>query len=148
MPHLFRAALETSCDAASPFSGRLRRADAGRDDRCAPGFADAAPHGPPGRRKVDIVFPKAQVAVFVDGCFWHGCPEHARETKSNTLWWADKIAANKARDAETTGALRDAGWIVERVWEHENPLQAANRLARLVRDAQPTTKSKGRATGA
>jgi DNA (cytosine-5)-methyltransferase 1 len=86
------------------------------------------------RRTVDIVFPRLRLAVFVDGCFWHGCPTHARPTKSNTLWWADKIAANKLRDVETSAALREAGWTVERVWEHEDPTTAADRIARQVKE--------------
>ena len=84
------------------------------------------------RRTADIVFPKSQVAVFVDGCFWHGCPDHSRDTKSNTKWWASKIAANRERDADTTDRLEDAGWLVIRVWEHEDPQVAAKRIAELV----------------
>jgi DNA (cytosine-5)-methyltransferase 1 len=86
------------------------------------------------RRHADILFPRARVAVFVDGCFWHGCPEHTRPTKSNTLWWADKIAANRERDAHTTIALDAAGWTVVRVWEHEDPAAAAERIAGLIRE--------------
>lgn len=81
------------------------------------------------RRTADIVFPGARIAVFADGCFWHGCPEHSRDTKSNTKWWADKIAANRERDEDTTKRLTSAGWTVIRVWEHEEPGAAADRIA-------------------
>lgn len=84
------------------------------------------------RSKADIAFPRIKLAVFVQGCFWHGCPVHHRPTKSNTKWWADKIAANQRRDAETAYALEAAGWTVERVWEHEAPDDAARRLAALI----------------
>lgn len=84
------------------------------------------------RTKADIVFPGAKIAVFVHGCFWHGCPEHYRPTKSNTKWWADKIATNHGRDEQTREALEAAGWTVERVWEHEPPALAAERIAALV----------------
>lgn len=80
------------------------------------------------RSKADIAFVGIKLAVFVHGCFWHGCPEHHRPTKSNTKWWADKIGANQRRDQETAIALEAAGWTVERVWEHENPDAAADRL--------------------
>jgi DNA (cytosine-5)-methyltransferase 1 len=85
--------------------------------------------------KADIVFTRPKVAVFVHGCFWHGCPEHSRPTKSNTKWWADKIAANCAGDAKTTAALEAAGWTVVRVWEHEAPGFAAERVAAIVEAA-------------
>ncbi len=80
------------------------------------------------RREVDILFVTTKVAVFVDGCFWHGCPQHTRPTKSNTKWWADKIATNQARDIETTAALKRKGYRVIRVWEHEDPEKAADRV--------------------
>ncbi len=91
------------------------------------------------RSKPDVVFPGVKVACFVHGCFWHGCPEHQRKTKSNTKWWADKIAANKKRDVETTAALEAAGWTVVRVWEHERPDEAAERIAALVETARNCT---------
>lgn len=88
------------------------------------------------RRTADVVFRTERVAVFVDGCFWHGCPEHARATKSHTKWWADKIAANRDRDADTTDRLTAAGWTVLRVWEHEDPADAAVRVENVVRQAR------------
>jgi DNA (cytosine-5)-methyltransferase 1 len=86
------------------------------------------------RRTADVVFGEAKVAVFVDGCFWHGCPEHARPTKSHTKWWADKIENNKKRDLETRQILEGLGWRVIRVWEHEPPDEAAVRIAAEVRN--------------
>lgn len=67
----------------------------------------------------DFVFPKARVAVFVDGCFWHGHPRLARIPKTNRAFWEAKIARNKARDREVNRGLRRLGWTVVRIWEHE-----------------------------
>ena len=85
------------------------------------------------RRQADIVFGPARVAVFVDGCFWHCCPDHATSPKANGDWWATKLAANVARDRDTDERLAAAGWTVVRVWEHEDPTAAAARIAELVR---------------
>jgi len=78
------------------------------------------------------VFPGPRVAVFVDGCFWHGCPEHASWPKANAQWWRVKIEANRRRDRDTDERLTRAGWEVVRVWEHEDPGQAAGRIAVVV----------------
>lgn len=86
------------------------------------------------RRRADIVFVSARVAVFVDGCFWHCCPRHKTFPKANAGWWAAKLAANRRRDAHTNRQLRKAGWLVERVWEHEEPAAAAVRIVKTVRD--------------
>jgi DNA mismatch endonuclease (patch repair protein) len=85
------------------------------------------------RRTADLVFTRARVAVFLDGCFWHGCPEHYRPATRNSEFWTAKIAGNQARDANTDAALADAGWRIVRVWEHEEPTVAAQRVAQLVR---------------
>lgn len=85
------------------------------------------------RRQADIVFGPARVAVFVDGCFWHCCPEHTTSPKSNAAWWSAKLAANVARDRDTDEQLAVAGWAVVRVWEHEDPVAAAARVAQVVR---------------
>lgn len=77
------------------------------------------------RRVADIVFPNLRIAIFVDGCFWHGCPEHGSWPKNNGEFWRRKIEANKARDEDTTRRLIDLGWQVIRVWEHEVPTEAA-----------------------
>lgn len=80
------------------------------------------------RRRADIVFQSRRLAVFVDGCFWHGCPLHATKPKSNAVWWREKIKANVTRDADTNHRLASAGWTVVRVWEHEDPDAAADRV--------------------
>lgn len=85
------------------------------------------------RRTIDIAFSRQRVAVFVDGCFWHGCPKHATSPKSNSDWWRWKITGNQARDADTTALLERAGWTVVRVWEHEIFEHAADRIQELLR---------------
>lgn len=80
------------------------------------------------RRTIDIAFTRARLAVFVDGCFWHGCPEHHHRPKTNSEWWDWKIAGNQMRDRSTDGQLRAAGWEVLRVWEHEDAVVAAIRI--------------------
>jgi DNA mismatch endonuclease, patch repair protein len=87
------------------------------------------------RRRSDIVFTRARVAVFVDGCFWHGCPEHGSWPKQNADWWREKIEANQRRDRDTDARLKAAGWTVVRVWEHDDPTRAADRIAEIVRRA-------------
>jgi DNA mismatch endonuclease, patch repair protein len=88
---------------------------------------------PATRRRADVAFPKGRVVVFVDGCFWHGCPDHGTWPKRNAEWWRAKIEANRRRDRDTDVHLQDAGWTVVRVWEHDNPAAAARRIAELVR---------------
>jgi len=85
------------------------------------------------RRKADVVFASARIAVLVDGCFWHGCPQHATWPKENADFWRDKIETNRRRDADTDRRLAEAGWLVIRVWEHEEPAAAAARIAEAVR---------------
>ncbi|SRR6266704_3875261 len=85
------------------------------------------------RRRADLVFRRARVAVFVDGCFWHGCPEHRRGARENAGWWARKIARNRDRDADTDRRLALAGWVSARVPEHDDPDEAAAAVARVVR---------------
>jgi DNA mismatch endonuclease, patch repair protein len=84
-----------------------------------------------GRAHVDIAFPKAKVAVFVDGCFWHGCSQHRRRPDSNSSYWDWKLRYNRSRDSRVRRTLRDEGWLVIRVWEHSLP-KLANRFAALV----------------
>lgn len=88
------------------------------------------------RRTADVLFPRARVAVFVDGCFWHGCPEHHTVAKSNASFWAEKVRANRARDADTTERLLQEGWTVLRFWEHEDTAAAADTVERVVRGGQ------------
>lgn len=88
------------------------------------------------RRRSDVVFTRARVVVFVDGCFWHGCPEHGTWPKQNADWWREKIEANQRRDRDTDAKLRAAGWNVIRVWEHDDPIEAADRVTEIVRQAR------------
>ena len=71
------------------------------------------------RRRADIVFRRQRVAVFIDGCYWHGCPEHGTTPATNRGYWSAKVAANRARDLDTVQRLTEAGWQPLRVWEHE-----------------------------
>jgi DNA mismatch endonuclease, patch repair protein len=96
------------------------------------------------RRTADVLFPKERVAVFVDGCFWHGCPEHHRPSTKNSAFWRDKIASNKRRDAETTSTLSTSGWAVIRVWEHEDPAEACDRVARVIAERRASGRSARR----
>lgn len=85
------------------------------------------------RSRADLVFRRVRVAVYVDGCFWHGCPEHGNVPKNNRAWWQEKLAANRARDARTVRLLEERGWTVFRVWEHEDMEVAARRIERAIR---------------
>jgi DNA mismatch endonuclease (patch repair protein) len=86
------------------------------------------------RRRADLVFPRAKVAVFLDGCFWHGCPVHHTVAASNASFWAEKVSTNRARDSDTDAKLAEAGWVSVRVWEHEDPFEAADRVRAVVRE--------------
>ena len=81
------------------------------------------------RCRGDIVFTRRRLVVFVDGCFWHGCPTHATAPKNNAEWWQAKLAANVARDRRNRKALEDLGWTVVQIWEHEDPDGAAARVS-------------------
>lgn len=85
------------------------------------------------RRRIDVAFTSAKVAVLIDGCFWHGCPEHATRPKSNAEWWRQKLERNMARDTETTEHLVAAGWEVLRFWEHETAEDVVSRVTETVR---------------
>ena len=85
------------------------------------------------RRTIDIAFHHARLAVFVDGCFWHGCPKHGTLPKSNRRWWKAKIDTNRRRDDDTNRQLRAVGWLPVRIWEHQDVVIAAKRIAVLVR---------------
>lgn len=93
----------------------------------------------PGRP--DIALTRARIAVFVDGCFWHGCPEHAVAPKANANWWRSKLDANVARDRRNDATLRESGWVVVRAWEHEDPVLVADGIERLWRDRLEERKS-------
>ncbi|MFH9978086.1 very short patch repair endonuclease [Streptomyces sp. NPDC017179] len=88
------------------------------------------------RRTIDIAFGKRKIAIFLDGCFWHGCPEHATHPKANSEWWRTKLDRNMSRDIETTGHLTEAGWTVLRFWEHEDPLKIALQIQELIAHKQ------------
>jgi DNA mismatch endonuclease (patch repair protein) len=85
------------------------------------------------RSRADIVFGPARVAVYVDGCFWHSCPEHGTRPKANADWWERKLDRNQERDRETDRVLGEHGWKVVRIWEHEDPIEAADLVEKAVR---------------
>jgi DNA mismatch endonuclease (patch repair protein) len=87
---------------------------------------------PDSRTRADLAFVSARVLVFVDGCFWHGCPKHATWPKANADWWRVKLEGNVRRDADATARLRRDGWTVLRFWEHEEPVRAATRIAAVL----------------
>jgi DNA mismatch endonuclease (patch repair protein) len=95
-------------------------------------------HKVPGfpRRSIDVAFTRAKVAVFIDGCFWHGCPEHGCRPSRNAQAWNAKIVTNQQRDALTTAHLVSLGWRVIRVWEHEPPPSAVEWVIDVVRSAR------------
>lgn len=95
------------------------------------------------RRTSDILFPRLRLAVYVDGCFWHGCPQHHTVAKTNAVFWAAKVEANRRRDIETRSQVEAAGWTVIQVWEHDDPLEAADRIETLVRGATAVPKPNG-----
>ncbi len=84
------------------------------------------------RRTADLVFPGPKVAVFLDGCFWHGCADHYRPSSRNNTFWSTKVTGNRERDRQTDELLYAAGWTVIRVWEHEDPKEAARRVEDVV----------------
>ena len=95
----------------------------------------------------DLAFTRARVAVFIDGCFWHGCPEHHTKAKTNAAYWSEKVQQNRARDAETSELLAAAGWRVLRFWEHEPPADVATIVANTVRAQNGDTRpSQGGST--
>lgn len=88
---------------------------------------------PTARHTADMIFIRARVAVFIDGCWWHGCADHYRPPASNTTYWAGKVTRNRERDLLANEALTAAGWTVVRIWEHEAPESAARRIEAIVR---------------
>lgn len=91
------------------------------------------------RRTADLVFTRAKIAVYVDGCFWHGCPQHHTVAKTNANFWAEKVSRNRERDRETDHVLAENGWLAIRIWEHEPVDDAAERI-----QAAWTERVKGR----
>lgn len=94
------------------------------------------------RRRADIVFGPAKVAVFVDGCFWHRCPQHATSPKANADWWRPKLDRNRERDRDTDRLLLAQGWLPVRVWEHEDMADAARGVAETVRSRRAPIKAR------
>lgn len=86
------------------------------------------------RTRADLAWRGLKLAVFIDGCFWHGCPEHATRPAANRDWWAQKLDANIARDRRTDDTLRKRGWVVRRFWEHQSPGEIADELIKEIRD--------------
>jgi DNA mismatch endonuclease, patch repair protein len=93
------------------------------------------------RPRPDIVFSRARVAVFVDGCFWHCCPEHGRQPGVNPGYWGPKLERNAARDRANDDALKAAGWTVVRIWEHEAPEDAADRILAVLAAGGPGSRA-------
>lgn len=94
------------------------------------------------RRTADIVFTRQRIAVLIDGCFWHACPDHYRPaTGSRSRFWADKIEGNQRRDRESSETFSAAGWLVLRFWEHEDPVAVADRISSAVHEAGHRTTS-------
>lgn len=102
------------------------------------------PIRPRGSRPIrpDVVFTARRIAVFVDGCFWHGCPLHATIPATNRAYWEPKLAANRERDLRTTAALEDDGWVVLRFWEHHEPESAARKVLQAI--AESSTRGNPR----
>jgi DNA mismatch endonuclease, patch repair protein len=95
----------------------------------------------------DIVFPRLRIAVFLDGCFWHGCPRHGRREYSRNAWyWTPKIIGNRERDQRQTALLTDLGWTVLRFWEHEDPIEIAEWISLIVRQRQVISSEAARPT--
>lgn len=96
----------------------------------------------PGTRyRADFAFPRIRLAVFVDGCFWHGCPEHGTWPRSNAAWWRAKIEQNMARDARAVESLTALGWRVHRFWAHCEPSESADFIATAVSTAKSSSHS-------
>lgn len=81
------------------------------------------------RVRADVAFPRQRLAVFADGCFWHRCPIHGKPPRANTSYWGPKLDRNVDRDRRVNEALEANGWAVARIWEHEDPFEAASRIA-------------------
>ena len=89
------------------------------------------------RRRSDVAFPSRRVAVFVAGCFWHGCPIHGTMAKANAAFWAEKLRSNRSRDRDTDARLSAAGWQVIRAWEHQPFESVADLIEEVIRSRQP-----------
>ena len=101
----------------------------------AAGFRYRVAYPIPGqrRRPIDVAFTRQKVAVFIDGCFWHGCPQHGTAPRANAAWWQAKLATNHERDSDTDRLLSALGWVSLRFWEHEAPEQVAASVAAVIK---------------
>ena len=97
---------------------------------------DVSPLPSDRRRRADVVFTRRRIAVYIDGCFWHGCPQHFVAPKANADYWGPKIARNRERDIETTARLKAGGWLALRFWEHEEPADVAATIIAAVHSWQ------------
>lgn len=97
------------------------------------------------RRRIDIAFPGRKLAVMIDGCFWHGCPEHRKPPARNSSWWEWKRETNEARDRDTDSKLAAQGWRVLRIWEHVEPVQAVEMVRAVL--AEKGVEGSGPAHG-
>ncbi|WP_437029504.1 very short patch repair endonuclease [Streptomyces sp. enrichment culture] len=95
------------------------------------------------RRTADMVFRPAKVAVFIDGCYWHGCPEHYVPPKTNSGYWSDKVTRNVKRDRETDQILKETGWLVLRFWEHEPSDSCAHKIVLTVLERRGHRLARG-----
>jgi DNA mismatch endonuclease, patch repair protein len=95
------------------------------------------------RRTADILFGPTKIAVFIDGCYWHGCPQHGQRPKTNAEFWAQKIDGNIRRDRETDKLLAEAGWLTLRFWEHESPSICVERIAAAVAERREAKSTSG-----
>lgn len=92
------------------------------------------------RRTADLLFTRARVVVLIDGCYWHGCPEHFKMPSTNRDYWEGKIGRNRLRDIETTALLEERAWRVLRFWEHETPASIATSIVDVVRGRREVTR--------
>ena len=99
------------------------------------------------RRSIDIAFPGKKIAIFIDGCFWHGCSEHRNIPAHNHDWWQNKIDQNRSRDRDTDEKLRNAGWLVLRVWEHVPTEQIVSKIIDVIGMQENHRRKYGQTTG-
>ena len=142
---------QNSSWASTPATRRTMQSNRGRDTRFElrirsalhrRGLRYRVNHRPVSeiRRTADIVFTRAHVAVMLDGCFWHGCPDHFVMPKTNTAWWRAKFASNRERDIETSRLLGEAGWLILRFWEHESTDEIVDAIESTVRGSYDRTR--------
>ncbi len=139
VPHIALSGPSTTPDVSARMSRQARKDTAPelalRRELHQRGLRYRVEYTVPGRprRRMDIAFTRVKVAVFVDGCFWHACPDHGTSPRSNGVWWTEKLTRNIARDRDTDAHLAGLGWTVVRAWEHEPPEGVADRIEALVR---------------